>query len=401
MANVDLKSLSYFQHRGTPDEWSIEGLVFGQINLLVGKNATGKSRAVTIIAGPLGLSRNILGGRLITAECNFDAEFDAEGTHVRYVLRASENKVLEEKVFVNGELMLERDEKSLRLWYEKQQATIDHESTTNELYAARKDSQQHPYLAPLHQWAESVRYYTFGTSLGKDTLGLVVKKGTPTEFDDRDQDRVVGIFLQGKKEFPDQYVQSLLSDMNELGYALSEVDAQPPKHITLIPSSDSIQLAGQLTAIGVREDGIEAMYFQDSMSQGMFRALSVLAQVNYSQLSQRAHCIVIDDIGEGLDYDRSAILISLLRRKAQTSKFQLIMTTNDQFVMNHVPLDEWSVLQRNGNKVAVRNIHNSRQVFEDFRFVGMSNFAFFEMDFANTGAAEVRQLIMEDVAGDE
>ena len=50
------------------------------------------------------------------------------------------------------------------------------------------------------------------------------------------------------------------------------------------------------------------------------------------------------------------------------------MSTNDQFVMNHVPLDEWSVLQRTGNHVEVRNIHNSKAVFENFKFVGMSNF---------------------------
>jgi hypothetical protein len=60
------------------------------------------------------------------------------------------------------------------------------------------------------------------------------------------------------------------------------------------------------------------------------------------------------------------------------------MSTNDQFVMNHVPLEEWSVLQREGSHIRVRNHENSKKAFEYFRFVGLSNFSFFEMDFVNS-----------------
>lgn len=118
------------------------------------------------------------------------------------------------------------------------------------------------------------------------------------------------------------------------------------------------------------------------MSQGMFRALSILIQVNYARLADRSYCILIDDIGEGLDFDRSARLIELLRDKATASSFQLIMATNDRFVMDHVPLEEWTVLQRQGSHVRVLNNANSRDLFEDFKFTGLSNFSFLETDFA-------------------
>ena len=129
--------------------------------------------------------------------------------------------------------------------------------------------------------------------------------------------------------------------------------------------------------------GVHGVVDQGEMSQGMFRALSILIQINYSQLARRAHCILIDDIGEGLDFDRSALLIQLLRRKAKDAAFQLVMSTNDQFVMNHVPLEEWSILQREGSHIHVRNHDNSKEAFKHFRFVGLSNFSFFEMDFVN------------------
>ncbi len=126
------------------------------------------------------------------------------------------------------------------------------------------------------------------------------------------------------------------------------------------------------------------------MSQGMWRVLSLLVHVNYSRLANPGACVIIDDIGEGLDFDRSCRLIDLLRRKANQSEIQLVMSTNDKFVMNQVPLEEWSVLQRTRNHVSVKNYQNARAEFESFKFTGLSNFSFLEFDAANAPTEEVR-----------
>jgi hypothetical protein len=89
----------------------------------------------------------------------------------------------------------------------------------------------------------------------------------------------------------------------------------------------------------------------------------------------------VDDIGEGLDFERSCLLIDLLRQKAKNSVVQLVMATNDRFVMNKVPLEEWSVLQRTGPLVKVRNYANSKEVFERFKVTGLSNFDLLTTDF--------------------
>ena len=82
--------------------------------------------------------------------------------------------------------------------------------------------------------------------------------------------------------------------------------------------------------------------------------------------------------------------VQRMRQKAKDSSIQLIMTTNDRFVMNQVPLEDWSVLQRQGSHVRVLNYANSRDLFEEFKFTGLSNFSFLETDFANgPQAAEV------------
>jgi hypothetical protein len=113
----------------------------------------------------------------------------------------------------------------------------------------------------------------------------------------------------------------------------------------------------------------------------MFRALAIIIHLNYAILASKPSCIVIDDIGEGLDFDHSCKLIDLVRRKALESTAQLIMSTNDRFVMNKVPLREWSVLRRAGGRVAVHNYKNSPRHFEEFEFTGLSNFDFFATDF--------------------
>ena len=127
----------------------------------------------------------------------------------------------------------------------------------------------------------------------------------------------------------------------------------------------------------VRESDLKGTTDQHDMSQGMFRALSLVIQLNYSLLASIPSCILVDDIGEGLDYERSSALIKLLVGKAKKSSVQLIMTTNDRFVMNNVPLEYWSVMQRFSNESKIYNHRNSEKQFKDFELTGLNNFDFF------------------------
>jgi AAA15 family ATPase/GTPase len=113
----------------------------------------------------------------------------------------------------------------------------------------------------------------------------------------------------------------------------------------------------------------------------MFRALSILICVDYAVLASRPSCILIDDIGEGLDFDRSCSLIRVLVDRAKSSEIQLVMTTNDRFVMNTVPLENWSVIQRRGGDCNVRNYRNAQKEFDEFKFTGLNNFDFLALDY--------------------
>ena len=113
----------------------------------------------------------------------------------------------------------------------------------------------------------------------------------------------------------------------------------------------------------------------------MFRALSLIIQLNFAEHESLPSCVLIDDIGEGLDFERSSKLIKLIIEKSKKSKIQLILATNDRFVMNNVPLEYWSIIQRIGDECKIYNYKNSKKLFDDFDLTGLNNFDFFSSNF--------------------
>jgi hypothetical protein len=200
-------------------------------------------------------------------------------------------------------------------------------------------------------------------------------------IDFKDADQVIGIFKLGEEEIGTPFIEAIKSDMLSVGYKISEVGTKTPSALLSDEGDEVSLLDGETQYIYVQESDLREKTEQGLMSQGMFRVLSLIIQINYSLLAKQPSCILIDDIGEGLDFERSSAMIELLIKKAETGLVQLIMTTNDSFVMNGVPLDYWSVIERKPGLAKLHNIHNSKPIFDDFKFIGLNNFDFFETQF--------------------
>jgi len=373
--DMRLQSIHYVENRNNEQEWELEDLMLGSINLIVGKNSSGKSRTLNVISA---LANCLTRLRPLPGSSTFDFKFQHEGNSYEYFLDIVEQNVVSEKLQIDGEVFLNRGEGGVGVIKAEQMNNSEFrfQTPTNELAATfRRDSIQHSFLEPLHEWASTLRHYHFGSSLGKDSLTVLLPAGP--RVDDRDENAVVGIFRDGKKEFPTEFVDTIISDMARIDYHLERVEISPPISIRFQG------LPGEAVGLSVKEKDLPGLTDQYSMSQGMYRVLSLLIHVNYFQLKKTATCVLVDDIGEGLDFDRSCRLIELLREKAQKSNIQIILSSNDRFIMNQVPLEEWSVLKRRGNHVWVKNYTNSREKFEDFKFTGLSNFSFLEMDVIN------------------
>jgi energy-coupling factor transporter ATP-binding protein EcfA2 len=374
-----LRTLDYAEYQVTPREWSLNGLMLGQVNLVVGKNASGKSRTLNVING---LGRLLSGAQKPAAMSSgsYKILFDHEGRLLRYNIDIQDRKVLHEE-FIDGETVrLTRGEGgSGRIYHVKEDQDFDFQTPESDAAAvARLDKIQHGFLAPLAEWAEGVRHYEFGSYMGRTHLAVIVTP--PPDPDPRDANAIIGLFRRGVKLFPNVFAETVKRDMSAIGYEIDDIGTMAPTDIALqIPLGSNIEPM----ILYVKERDLAGVTQQPYISQGMFRALAVIIHMAYATLASRPSCIIVDDIGEGIDFDRSCKLIKLIRDRAKQADIQLILSTNDKFVMNEVPIEEWSILQRTGGHVWVRNHANAKDAFDNFQYVGMSNFTFFEMDFVN------------------
>jgi ABC-type lipoprotein export system ATPase subunit len=374
---MKLESLEYTQHEGRPEEWKLERCTFENINLFVGKNATGKSRILNII-GTLAkqLSRH---RRLEYINGKYKAYFNKNGEKIVYSLEYGDQEVYMEELLVdNKPLMTRHSDGKGMIFSNELNRDMQFQTTINEVAAfAKRDSIQHPFLDDLYTWANSLIHFYFGTPLGKDTLIAIIKDNKKkTQIDLKKTDDVLRIFQKGKEEFGPKFISSIKNDMESISYEIEDIELSSPISFRI----ESTLPAAPLCLI-VKESDLKGQTDQNDMSQGMFRALSLIVQINYAHMAKFPSCILIDDIGEGLDFERSTNLIKLIVEKAKDESFQLIMTTNDRFIMNNVPLQYWSIVHRSGNNSVCFNHRNSQKLFKEFEQTGLNNFDFFSSNY--------------------
>jgi AAA15 family ATPase/GTPase len=372
-----LKAIKYCRYKGDKNQWCIEGqsvnseekqwLTLNQINLVVGRNASGKTKTIQIIrqiadllAGDVKLSD------LIYETSTSELWFQDGSDQINYFLDIKNGKVIQETLKINDIERLNRA--NGELFYQEIGKNLSFQTDDDSLALLRRDSKQQPFFENLYTWGKNLSHYQFGGQLGKNTF--IKDKIDETEIDLKEGSDVTKIFVKGKRSsFSEQFKNAIVNDMEKIDYPISRIDAMPLKNLPMG------------FGLNVQEMELDDVTDQIEMSQGMFRALSLLIQLNYSLLAKIPSCILIDDIGEGLDYERSKGLIDLIIDKVKGSSVQVIMTTNDQFVMDKIPLEYWSVIQRIKNKSVFYNYANAKQTFDDFVFTGLNNFDFFATDF--------------------
>ncbi|MGE8406257.1 MAG: AAA family ATPase [Pseudomonas sp.] len=372
-----IREIKYSEYVGLPNTWVLTNFELTDINLLVGKNSAGKTRTAKVIFG----ITQIFAGKTQKGldSGNYEVMLENEGDIYTYKLSINEGLVSEESLHINSELKLNRSEDGVgKIFYEEEQKFLKFKAPKDVIAIAHKqDEIQHSFLVPLISWGESSEMYHFGTDFGRQELvtrdHVQSRMETPLETLQK-ASNIIEVYLDGYRRFGEEFDKAIMEDMRLLGYDLVDVGC------TNIPV-DVPGLTTSIFGLFVQEKDVEFHILQSSMSQGMYRALALTISLGYSIFDSNKNLIVVDDIGEGLDFSRSNSLIELLITKVKTSGSQLVMTTNDQFVMNKVPLEYWSILTRTGTTVSVINERNSPKEFEDFKFIGLNNFDFFASNY--------------------
>jgi hypothetical protein len=171
-----------------------------------------------------------------------------------------------------------------------------------------------------------------------------------------------------------------LRDFAQVGYDCTDINCSPIENFAIAIAPTQLLMGRMPLALYVKERDLPGPTWQHEMSMGMYRALALLINLNFTIRSRQAASIVIDDVGEGLDFERSMALIKLLIKKCKHKNLQLLMATNDRFVMNEVELRYWHVVHRTGNHVRILDYQNTKKRFDEFKFLGLSNFDFFSSE---------------------
>jgi predicted ATPase len=291
---------------------------------------------------------------------------------MEYNLEIVDKKVQKELLTVDGEKYIERDSSGEgQIKGEEKSDYINFKIPENQLCITRQDEIQHPKLLLFTEWANSVRFFKFTTD---NSVKLIPDKNEDKE--PNDNTLAINTFTKGKEKFKTKFVKSIIEDMNKIGYEIESIKTGEMKNIK-VESPFPIKITGLL----IKEKDCNTEINQIQLSDGMFRALSILIQFNYYRFNQSSSAIIIDDVGEGLDFNRASKLVKILVQNAKAMDIQLVMATNDKFIMNVIDLKHWHVVTRNGGDVEIRNIRNSKSAFEEFRFTGLNNFDFFSSDF--------------------
>jgi energy-coupling factor transporter ATP-binding protein EcfA2 len=343
------------------DDWYLDNINLSEINLVVGKNATGKSRFALIIASFTkminGQSSELYFGKW---ELTFKKD---EKSVLKYILDITKG-VNSEKMFINDKIILDRDKNQCQVFSEVQGKMISISPPYNKLVLhVRRDNIEFPLFEDIVEWATCTHGFKFG-NISPHTYFIDKKIDKLTSIDE-----VPELVKQLMENKTSRYlIQNIVKEFNSLGYNIESVLVQRSKDLL----SDIIY---------VKENGIENKIPQHQLSQGMFRALSLLVFLEYLIHEKIASLIIIDDLCEGLDYERATKLGKLIVGKIENSKIQLIATTNDSFLMDVIPIKYWNILQREGNTVRALNYQNSKELFDKFKLTGLSNFDLFSSDY--------------------
>ncbi|MDU1905806.1 MAG: ATP-binding protein [Dysgonomonas sp.] len=369
-----LKSLKYSHQKEKSYEWTLSGkddqpVEFGNTNLIVGKNAAGKSRTLTAIAeiaNVLALKTRIDSYKKLS-DWAFELILKEGDDLYEYSISVFGEKIIDEVLVVNGEEKVNRREN--KIYSETIKAFEELDITDKDVVILLKDNEvAYPYLSEIHEWGSALKRFTFTNQVEKSQL--LDKEELERLHPDIDPDNVILLFHKGQELFGESFTEAVLSDMKRLDYNL--------KKISLDYTSGGV-------GISVDEEEVQNPVLQTDMSQGMFRALAFTIQLNIALLSKVSVCLLIDDLGEGLDFARSKSLIDILIYKINNSDIQLFITTNDRYIMNAIPIKYWSILERQPKKSKFYNYYNSQETFEDFKYTGLSNFDFLATDFYRKG----------------
>lgn len=339
-----LTEFSYKQASG----WNLKELSLNHQNLIVGLNSVGKSRTVSALGQVARFIRGEADANMEDIECSLILE---NGNRLEYSFEIKGGEIQSEILRKDGQSLIMRERFSAAMYNDNQVSP----PAGKLLIQVRRDTQRYPEIEEIIRWAEHTSMFVFSNiTTSPNSLSPYTISNEP----------LLPVMYE---KISEEKQKRLLTFMHELGYEIDRIE--------------EYQRENGSKMLHIYEKGIENPMTPFELSNGMFRVFCVLLYMLYCSTLADARCLIIDDMGEGLDYMRSTRLGKIMFNYCEENHIQLLATSNDSFLMDAIDLQYWNILQRKGGRVYSLNNKNSKELFERFVRTGLSNFDILSSNF--------------------
>lgn len=345
--------------------WKLDGLKLSQFTVLTGVNGAGKTRSCNVITNTIKSIISRVGLQLGNKHLVVNT---AENMSFELVINVEQDEsykpfLKEEKLFqiINDEkkLLFDRD----RIYDSNTSQLIQYRPPENALtFHVRRDMVSHPFIEDIFKSLNKYHFLDFEEPKAL-ALGKIIGEHLPLEILPSMTPMCFEQFVTNEKK------KTILDQINYVGFSIKDIFVMP----TNILTKDGFK---KVPMLYLKEENITAPYNIMQASSGMMKVIFLIVTLN---LIEKESCILIDNIGDGLDYKRSIEAMRILEEKSKES--QIIVSTNNEFLLNQTDIRNWNILHRNGPVVKAYNYVNNKDKLIKFSDSGLSNYEYFKEEY--------------------
>ena len=338
--------------------WELEEMnALNLTNLLVGKNAAGKTRTINALKNVTRFMQmnSIVFGSTdgFKTKLTFVNPQD-DNWRMEYSFEIDKSNVKAEKLKLNDKTLINRKDGKASFMGEPINPPIK-----KLVVQIRRDREAYPEIEALMGWTEGV----VAVSCSNINPFTVILGNTSTIVNPLPFSTLVDSLDTSMK-------RKVLEKAKQLGYEIVDIN--------------TVQTGSEIQLVSVKERNVKHDIMDFQLSSGMIRVLYLLCFLEFLKRGKMASILLIDDLGEGLDYQRATLLGKEMFEVCENEGMQMIASSNDSFLMDVVEISRWQILRRKNSKLSALNQANSPELFNYFRMTGLSNFDLFSSDFIDT-----------------
>lgn len=355
---MKINTLSYVNKT---TDWKLEPVSFDQLTLLVGASGVGKTRVLKSILDLKKISKGTsLNGIKWSVEFStkngkkyqWEGEFENKGFTSERIFRFDPDiddedkpKIEKEKLFINGEIIVDR--KADEIIFNKEK-TVKLSQTESIISLLKEEDSIKDIHSEFNRIifddnvgsASSFRGFSFDGEI-ESKLSKYTSLASIRECSEDMKTKLYCAYTNQKEEF-----NSIAASFIDVFPYVEEVKVEPledgEKHIPLFLRETPL--------IQIKEKGIDNWIDETKLSSGMFRTLLHIAEL---YLCADSSVILIDEFENSLGVNCIDELTSSIVSAGR--EIQFIITSHHPYIINNIDSSHWKLISRRAGSVVAHD----------------------------------------------